>query len=190
MLGEKIKHFRQFKRINQTVLAKSLEISQGFLSEVEQGKKVPGSDILKSLKQYFPDLNLNWLLADEGEMLISPGSASHSDYESVLAGMQQRMRLLEQENLRLQAKLEALSDVLVQKQSGGTMLAGDAGAGRHYGAPAAPEQKIEVLDMEGLSPTSIPALTPDVLRSLEEFVKQGNKLLEIVGGSNESGQDS
>lgn len=64
--GWKMKELRDIKRINQKDLSEMLGISQGFLSDVENGKKIPGGEIIINLKRLFPNLNLNWLLSDSG----------------------------------------------------------------------------------------------------------------------------
>lgn len=66
MMGERIKGLRKSKSLTLKALAALLSTSPGFISEVENGLKMPGSEFLLSLKRNF-DVDLNWLLTGEGE---------------------------------------------------------------------------------------------------------------------------
>jgi transcriptional regulator with XRE-family HTH domain len=52
-LGERLKSLRKQKKMTQTQLAKAIGTSAGYLSEIENGTKRPGSDLLISLKREF-----------------------------------------------------------------------------------------------------------------------------------------
>ena len=67
MIGGKIKEIRKSLGLNQAVFASKLGIRQGYLSEIEQGKKIPGSKVIISLKRSFPDINIDYI-AGEGKM--------------------------------------------------------------------------------------------------------------------------
>lgn len=66
-LGDRIKQLRKSQNLTQQAFAKALGISAGYVSEIEQGNKMPGSEVLLSLKQVF-HINTDWLLTGEGEM--------------------------------------------------------------------------------------------------------------------------
>lgn len=61
MIGERLKSLRKKKKLSQKELANSLGTSQGYICDIEQGKKLPGSEFLISLKSFF-DIDLNWFL--------------------------------------------------------------------------------------------------------------------------------
>jgi len=63
-LGQKIKAIRIKHNQNQVTFAESIGISQGRLSELEQGKTKPSADTLKELRKKF-NVDLNWLLGEE-----------------------------------------------------------------------------------------------------------------------------
>jgi len=80
MLGERLKWIRKDKGLTQQSLAKPLSTSSGYISEVEQGKKSPGSDFLLSLMRVYR-ISIDWLLNGEGEPYltdIDPGTALES----------------------------------------------------------------------------------------------------------------
>lgn len=48
-IGQRIRHYRQQAGLNQTALARRARINQGFLSEIERGKRKPSPSALKAL---------------------------------------------------------------------------------------------------------------------------------------------
>ena len=66
-LGNRIKEVRKSQSLTQQEFAKALGISAGYVSEIEQGNKMPGSEVLISLKMAY-SINSDWLLTGEGEM--------------------------------------------------------------------------------------------------------------------------
>lgn len=69
MIGERLKALRKEKGLSQKELAKALDTSQGYISDIEQGIKKPGADFLVSLKRFF-EIDLNWFLMDEGKGVV------------------------------------------------------------------------------------------------------------------------
>jgi DNA polymerase V len=67
-IGGRLREFRDESNLKILEFSKILGISHGYLSEVEQGKKQVGLDLIMSLKRNFPLLESEWLLTGEGEM--------------------------------------------------------------------------------------------------------------------------
>lgn len=63
-IGDKVKAIRLEHKLNQITFAESIGISQGRLSEIEQGKTKPSADTLKELRSKYK-VDLNWLFDDE-----------------------------------------------------------------------------------------------------------------------------
>ena len=72
MVGERLKSIRKKKGLSQKELAALHDTSQGYVCDIELGKKLPGSDFLLSLKRFL-DVDLNWFLTGE-----QPGMAAES----------------------------------------------------------------------------------------------------------------
>lgn len=53
MIGEAIKIIRVFNGLNQQELAKSLGISDSYLSQIESGKRTPTLDTIKDVSRKF-----------------------------------------------------------------------------------------------------------------------------------------
>ncbi len=63
---EKILQYLEFKDISQGKFCRKIGVSNGFLAS---GKHI-GSEKLKIIRDNYIDLNMNWLIYDEGEMII------------------------------------------------------------------------------------------------------------------------
>jgi len=63
---EKIIKYLKDKGISQDKFSRKCNLSSGFL---RTGKHI-GSEKLKIIRDNYPDLNMNWLLYDEGNMLL------------------------------------------------------------------------------------------------------------------------
>ncbi|OGI19760.1 MAG: hypothetical protein A2287_01715 [Candidatus Melainabacteria bacterium RIFOXYA12_FULL_32_12] len=102
MLGNRLKEFRLFKKLTQQELAQKLNTSSGYISEIEANKKMPGSEFLLALlKEY--KININWLLAGEGEMFDVASS------NNISIKLQERYNLNDQE-------VELISELLISPE--------------------------------------------------------------------------
>lgn len=63
-LGNRLNQLRKDKGLSQQAFAAMLDTSSGYISEIEQGKKMPGSEFLISLWRVF-GVDLNWFLTGE-----------------------------------------------------------------------------------------------------------------------------
>ena len=63
---EKLLQYIEYKEITQGKFCRKIGVSNGFLTS---GKHI-GSEKLKAIRDNYPDLNMDWLVYDEGEMLI------------------------------------------------------------------------------------------------------------------------
>jgi transcriptional regulator with XRE-family HTH domain len=63
-LGNRLNQVRKDKGLSQQAFAAMLNTSSGYISEIEQGKKMPGSEFLLSLWRVF-GVDLNWFLTGE-----------------------------------------------------------------------------------------------------------------------------
>jgi len=83
MIGHRIKALRDHFRLNQADFSSKIGISQSYLSSVERNQKVPGGDVLISLKSLF-DFNSDWLLTGEGDMYIVKEGAKRAREDAEL----------------------------------------------------------------------------------------------------------
>ena len=80
-IGERFKHFRnELLRLSQKELANELELSSQAISGIENNKNLPATQtLIKLIVKY--NLNINWLLTGEDEMLISYENVRKSDLD-------------------------------------------------------------------------------------------------------------
>jgi transcriptional regulator with XRE-family HTH domain len=77
-IGQKIKEIRQSLHLRQGPFAEKIGIRQGYLSEIEAGKKIPGAAVILSLKRNFPEIDLDFLVDNEVKSPIKQPENSRS----------------------------------------------------------------------------------------------------------------
>lgn len=75
MFSENLKHLRKIKGITQTQFAAEFNISSGTIAMWETGKRMPDSETLKRIAQYF-NVSIDYLLDNESS---SPEGAEKLD---------------------------------------------------------------------------------------------------------------
>lgn len=106
--GKRLKEMRKFLRVNQQELAQALEVTQPFLSSIENGKSALSRNLLTNISNGYPQINTNWLLIGAGEMLlqsfeqqvpISEANEQQIDYanpQEEMAHLRRRVKNIEQ----------------------------------------------------------------------------------------------
>jgi transcriptional regulator with XRE-family HTH domain len=65
--GDRLRKIRDHFNLAQNAFAKKIGSSPGYISEIENGLKMPGTDVVISLKQIL-HVNINWFLTGLGDM--------------------------------------------------------------------------------------------------------------------------
>lgn len=94
MIGARIRDYRQRKGLKVADFAKLIGISQGSLSDIENGKTKPSADTLASIIRN-TDIDSKWLMIGEGDISI-PVSADRREYYEALPEPFQKMAKLYQ----------------------------------------------------------------------------------------------
>ena len=66
---ERIYKYLEFKGISAYEFERKCDISNGYLNSRKTGTRGIGSEILEKIYKKYPDLNLIWLITEEGEMI-------------------------------------------------------------------------------------------------------------------------
>ena len=66
-IKEKIRYYLDYKEVSQRKFSEQTNLSDGVI----KGNGSIGADKLKIIRNKFPDLNMDWLLFDEGNMIVS-----------------------------------------------------------------------------------------------------------------------
>lgn len=105
---EKVLKYLDFKKITPASFYRSCKFSNGFL---DSGKSF-GADKLAIILDNYQDLNVNWLLHDEGKMLLS-GTGIVNEPKPIY-GKDVKDLLVEQieDNIKLKAEIKLLQESL------------------------------------------------------------------------------
>lgn len=68
-ISDRLKTFREHKKLSQKQLAESIGTALTRISEYERDKVKPSSEILSKLAEIH-NLNINWLLTGKGDMFL------------------------------------------------------------------------------------------------------------------------
>ncbi len=103
---ERILKYVDFKGISITKFSKKINVSNAYFSKQKKNKANVGSHIIAKIVSEFPDVNLEWLITGNGEMLkkgISDGSYSNNVVgESVNMNNSNNNKLVADDNLFLE----------------------------------------------------------------------------------------
>ena len=78
-INERIKCLRKELKMNQTDFGNRIAIAQGYLTNIETGRREPTEKIIKLISMEF-NVNEEWLRSGNGEMFIEQSSVSLDEY--------------------------------------------------------------------------------------------------------------
>ena len=99
---DRIKEIRQKIFVSQSNMEDCLNLSRNTLSAYERGKAFFKPHTLQLLASKY-NININWLLTGQGNMLLS-------DNDTISTA--QQLQALQEENKKLQAQVELLKELL------------------------------------------------------------------------------
>ena len=80
MLEEKIRLIYEKSELSQQDFAKKIGIAPATISGIFNGRTKATTKIIDAIHKSFPEINVNWLMFDEGEMYCK----SYSEYDAVV----------------------------------------------------------------------------------------------------------
>lgn len=99
------KHFFQ----NQSEMATAFNISKQTISDYERGRTFPKTDILEKLATEY-NVNLNWLIAGQGNMLLSDNDKVNNN--DIINQLQSQVTALQADNDKLQSQVKVLKSLI------------------------------------------------------------------------------
>ncbi len=120
---EKIRQYLVFKGISMSKFSREIGVSNRFLAT--DGTIM--SDKIKVIRNIFPDLNISWLLFDEGEMLVSEKSEKAEKSEIEIENkelkaenkeLNKEVRELNRENRELNTEIRNLNNEIIELTTG------------------------------------------------------------------------
>jgi len=86
MIGERIKRYRAFKGWKGSDFTRITGVLSGTLTGIEKHGASPSAETLEKIARN-TDMNIDWLLTGEGEMLKNICAETHDPYEARILGM-------------------------------------------------------------------------------------------------------
>jgi transcriptional regulator with XRE-family HTH domain len=100
-IGERLAILLKEKGITQKAFSNKINYREQSISNIITGQtKSPKADLIMEIARLFPDLNLRWLLLEDGEMLKANFTASEE--------IEQEVEGLRKENSQLKDKIISL----------------------------------------------------------------------------------
>ena len=78
-MKDRIREIIDWANLSQQDFATRLGISPASLSSIFTGRTNPTNNHVQAIHRVFPEINVNWLLFGEGDMLSSPSPSGSSD---------------------------------------------------------------------------------------------------------------
>lgn len=110
--GGRLRAFRKSKKLKGKVIGQILRVNKAQVAMIETNRCMTPTEKLIELAAAFPDLDLNWLLRGEGEMLL----VRDLERERLLALLQAEREKLAAEQEKIQAERDALEAAQRQVQ--------------------------------------------------------------------------
>ncbi len=92
---ERIKRIMEFYNLSSTQLADKIGAQRSAVSHVLSGRNRPSLDFVSKIKETFPDVNLEWLILGQGDMI----KGDTGNNETVEYARQQELKFNEKDNL-------------------------------------------------------------------------------------------
>lgn len=71
---DRIKSIQEYSGLTPTQFADKIELNRSNLTHIYSGRNHPSLDVVKKILKTFPELNSDWLLMGDGEMLAGASS--------------------------------------------------------------------------------------------------------------------
>lgn len=68
LMNNRLLQFLQSEGISQSQFADEIGVARGSVSHILSGRNKPSFDMIQSVSQHFPAINLDWLINGEGSM--------------------------------------------------------------------------------------------------------------------------
>lgn len=80
-INERVVQIRKSKQLTQKEFSEQINFSRSSLSEIESGTRCLNLGLIEAIKAAYPDINMDWLLTGEGEMLKNQPRAANDEME-------------------------------------------------------------------------------------------------------------
>lgn len=108
-IQERVEQFIQYKGLSNSRFEKTVGLSNGFVRNMDKGMS---TDKLMKISEFFPDLNILWLITGQGTMLAVDAAPSSNDEDRELL-----RQLTQTIQTQLDAQQRTIQDLTDQNKS-------------------------------------------------------------------------
>lgn len=109
---DRIENIRKIKGLNKSQFEKVLGKSTGYVNTLYKNNSIPGTEVIIKISDNYPDINLNWILKGEGEMLKENGEKNQLQVEEPATSYENAT--LQDFHADIKGDLKALSEGITQ----------------------------------------------------------------------------
>lgn len=102
----------KYFRYNKNSLAIALGVSAPSIGHIEKHRNFPGFELILKLIELHPNINANWLVTGEGEMI-----KGERNYDKEILDMSRQIRMLHENNSWKADKIEDLESKIADLES-------------------------------------------------------------------------
>lgn len=81
-LNDRISKIIEYSELTSSEFADAVDVQRSSISHITSGRNKPSLDFLIKVKEHFPELEWDWLIKGEGEMLKQPSEEAVSEAET------------------------------------------------------------------------------------------------------------
>ena len=108
-IQERVEQFIQYKGLSNSRFEKTVGLSNGFVRNMDKGMS---TDKLMKISEFFPDLNILWLITGQGTMLAVDAAPSSNDEDRELL-----RQLANSLQVQLEVQQRTIQDLTEQNKS-------------------------------------------------------------------------
>lgn len=97
-INERISKIIEYSELTPSEFADAVEVQRSSISHISSGRNKPSLDFLMKVKERFPELQWDWMINGQGEMLLNKEETEHSDEKHKPASLPDLFALIDDEN--------------------------------------------------------------------------------------------
>lgn len=112
-ISERLKYFLEKEKENPSSLSKKIGMSQTSINSAINGRNLPGTRLLLAIKEYKPNVDMNWFLFGHGSMLLGSQDIKQEvieEYKDNTRILKEMIQYKDKEIEALKKELEALKE--------------------------------------------------------------------------------
>lgn len=97
-INERISKIIEYSELTPSEFADAVEVQRSSISHISSGRNKPSLDFLMKVKERFPELQWDWMINGQGEMLLNKEETELPDEKQKPASLPDLFALIDDEN--------------------------------------------------------------------------------------------